>query len=52
MKTIVPTVLLTAMSAMAAQNIHEFTLKSIDGQDLPLAAYKGKTVLLVNTASQ
>ncbi len=33
-------------------SIHDFSLKSIDGQDLALSAYKGKTVLIVNTASQ
>jgi len=33
-------------------SFHDFTLKSIDGQDMPLAAYKGKAVLIVNTASQ
>jgi glutathione peroxidase len=42
----------TAMTAFAAGTIHDFTLKTIDGQDMPLAAYKGKVVLIVNTASQ
>lgn len=37
---------------MAAENIHEFTMKSIDGKPAPLAAYKGKVVLAVNVASQ
>lgn len=39
-------------SLFAANSIHDFSLKSIDGQDLPLSTYKGKVVLLVNTASQ
>ena len=37
---------------MAADNIHEFTMKSIDGKPASLAAYKGKVVLAVNVASQ
>ena len=37
---------------MAADNIHEFTMKSIDGKPTSLAAYKGKVVLAVNVASQ
>ena len=39
-------------SLAAADSIHGFTLKSITGQSLPLSAYRGKVVLLVNTASQ
>jgi glutathione peroxidase len=34
------------------KSVHEFTLNSIDGQPAPLAAYKGKVVLLVNVASR
>ena len=37
---------------MAADNIHEFTMKSIDGKPTPLGSYKGKVVLAVNVASQ
>ena len=36
----------------AATSIHDFSLKSIDGQDLPLSSHKGKAVLLVTTASR
>ena len=39
-------------SAFAASSVHEFTLTSIDGAPAPLAAYKGKVVLIVNVASQ
>lgn len=39
-------------SAFAASSVHEFTLPSIDGAPAPLSAYKGKTVLIVNVASQ
>lgn len=31
---------------------HDFSFKSIDGADLSLSDYAGKTVLVVNTASQ
>lgn len=32
--------------------LHDFTVKAIDGRDLPLAEMKGKAVLLVNVASR
>ena len=43
---------LAATTLMAASSVHEFTLKSIDGQPAPLSAYKGKVLLLVNVASK
>lgn len=33
-------------------SIHEFTVKSITGNDVSLSKYKGKLVLIVNTASK
>ncbi len=42
--------LLVGGSAMA-KNAHDFTFESIDGGPLPMAQYKGKAVLVVNTAS-
>ena len=39
------------MPAAAAMTAHDFSFTGIDGGDLPLAAYRGKVVLLVNTAS-
>ena len=33
-------------------NIHQFTVKNGQGQDVDLASYRGKVVLIVNTASQ
>ena len=39
-------------SLSAADSVHGFTLKSIKGQDLPLSGFRGKVVLVVNTASQ
>lgn len=42
-----------AAAVMAAdKTFYDFTLNSIDGQPAPLAAYKGKLVLLVNVASR
>jgi len=35
-----------------AQSIHNFTVKSIDGKTLNLASFKGKKILIVNTASK
>ena len=43
---------LPAISMFAASTVHEFTLNTIDGQPAPMAAYKGKVLLLVNVASQ
>jgi glutathione peroxidase len=38
-------------STAATQSAYDFSLTAIDGAPMPLAAYKGKAVLLVNTAS-
>jgi glutathione peroxidase len=40
------------MCLLAASSLYDFTLNSIDGQTAPLAAYKGKVLLLVNVASK
>lgn len=34
-----------------AKNAHDFSFESIDGGPLPMSKYKGKAVLVVNTAS-
>lgn len=34
------------------KSIFDFTMKDIDGEDVPLSKYKGKVVLVVNTASK
>jgi glutathione peroxidase len=45
--------LLCAAVVMAAdKSVYDFTMNSIDGHGAPLAAYKGKVVLLVNVASR
>jgi glutathione peroxidase len=41
-----------ASASFGASNVHEFTLKAIDGTPTPLASFKGKVMLLVNVASQ
>ena len=56
MKTLVAElgVALCMMAGMAlgASSVHEFTLKSLDGKQVPLASFKGKVMLVVNVASQ
>jgi glutathione peroxidase len=39
-------------AAQAKGDIYQFTMKSLTGQDVPLSTYKGKVVLIVNTASK
>jgi glutathione peroxidase len=34
------------------KTLHDFTLQGIDGKPMPLAQFRGKVVLLVNTASE
>src|ERR1700719_2302178 len=43
---------LTAGMAMGASSVHEFTMKTLDGKQVPLASFKGKVMLVVNVASQ
>jgi glutathione peroxidase len=40
------------MTTANATNAHDFTFQSIEGKELPLSTYKGKAVLIVNTASK
>ena len=44
--------LVFAAALFGAAGVYEFTLNSIDGAPAPLAAYKGKVLLLVNVASK
>ena len=41
-----------SMPAMAETTAYDFTLTGIDGKPLPLAAFKGHPMLIVNTASE
>lgn len=34
------------------KSIYDFTMKTIEGKDTPLSAYKGKVLLIVNVASR
>ena len=37
---------------MADEGVYDFTMKTIDGKEQPLSAYRGKTLLVVNVASK
>jgi len=39
-------------NAVADQSVYDFTMKTIEGKEQPLSAYKGKTLLIVNVASK
>ncbi|MDE2446898.1 MAG: glutathione peroxidase [Alphaproteobacteria bacterium] len=43
--------MIMAMAA-SAQTLFDFSLQGMDGKPMPLSQFKGKAVLLVNTASQ
>jgi len=43
---------MTTISLTQAQSIHSFTVKGIDGKNISLADFKGKKILVVNTASK
>ena len=40
-----------AAAAPAPQSAYDFTMKTIDGKPMPFTQYKGKVLLVVNTAS-
>jgi glutathione peroxidase len=40
------------MTTTATKTLYDFKMKSIDGQEIDLSKYKGKKVLIVNTASE
>lgn len=44
--------LIFAFAFISPSSVYDFKLKSIDGASFSLAKYKGKKVLIVNTASQ
>ena len=37
--------------AVKENSVHDFTVKDIDGADVPLARYRGKVLLIVNTST-
>jgi glutathione peroxidase len=52
MKTLLSILLMATVLTTNAQSIHSFTVKSIDGKNINLASFKGKKILIVNTASK
>jgi glutathione peroxidase len=40
------------MTDAISQSVYEFSALSVDGHEVPLAQYKGKVLLIVNTASK
>ena len=52
MKTLLSILLMATLLTTNAQSIHSFTVKSIDGKNLHLSSFKGKKILIVNTASK
>ena len=44
--------LILSLMLFSTSSVYEFKLKTIDGQNFSLAQYKGKKVLIVNTASK
>jgi glutathione peroxidase len=40
------------MTDAIPQNVYEFSALSVDGHEVPLAQYKGKVLVIVNTASK
>lgn len=43
---------LSALPLLAADSVHEFKVKDIQGKEVDLSAYKGKVLLIVNVASK
>jgi glutathione peroxidase len=43
---------LSFMAIPASNSVHQFTMTSINGESISLEQYKGKVVLIVNTASK
>ena len=53
MKQVITLVLITLLSTtVMAQNVYDFTVKDRKGNDVSLAEYKGKVLLIVNTATR
>ena len=50
--SMVVTASMTLASDKEATSVYDFMMKSIDGKDISLSAYKGKVLLIVNVASR
>lgn len=44
--------MITSVAGAQQKSFYDFTVKAIDGKDLPLSTFKGKKVLVVNVASK
>ena len=44
--------LIINLCAMSQESIHELDFKSIDGKEIPFLDFKGKKIMIVNTASK
>ena len=51
-KPAVPFTMTETTATTAPTSVYDFTVKSIDGKDVKLSQYKGKKLLIVNTASE
>lgn len=51
-KTLLAAALASLPLVASEPTLHSFTMKTIDGKEQSLAAYKGRPVLVVNTASE
>ena len=52
MKQILFFAMMVLVSNLSAQTVHSFKVENIDGKVVDLASYKGKKIMIVNTASK
>jgi len=52
LKFLLTSILLSIMAQISAQNVYDFTVKDRKGNDVALSEYKGKVLLIVNTATK
>ena len=52
MKTFILAAIITISFAFTAQSVYDFKVEGIDGTAINLADYKGKKIMIVNTASK
>ena len=45
-------VLVVGLASFAQESIHDFKFESLDGEEMSFADFKGKKILIVNTASE
>jgi glutathione peroxidase len=52
MKSLLGTLCIMSVAVMGASNVHEFSMKAIDGKPVTLSQFKGQVMLMVNVASR